>query len=126
MRGRHKTKNDEKRRGEKKHEIIQEGKIRQNRKCTYKRNIEARSRNHCCSGKALDLIYSVCVYHCSISYPACKVRAPYCRMWPEWLYKFHQIISQKVRFLPKVIEHKMCVLTFSTSFVRNISHSKKT
>ena len=63
MRDRHKT-TDEKRRGEKKHEIIQEGKIRQNRKCTYKRNIEARSRNHCCSGKAIDLTYSVCLCVC--------------------------------------------------------------
>jgi len=25
----------------------------------------------------------------------------------------------------KVIEHKMCVLIFSTTFVRNIFHSKK-
>jgi len=27
----------------------------------YKSNTEARSRNHCCSGKAIGLTYSVCV-----------------------------------------------------------------
>jgi hypothetical protein len=37
------------------------------------RNIEARSRNHCCRGKAISITYSVSV--CSLSYPACK--APY-------------------------------------------------
>ena len=37
---------------------------------------------------------------------------------------FH-IVSYTVRFLEKVIERKMCVLIFSTTFVRYISHSKK-
>jgi len=27
----------------------------------YKRNIEARSRNHCCRGKAIHITYSECV-----------------------------------------------------------------
>jgi hypothetical protein len=30
-----------------------------------------------------------------------------------------------MNFAKKVTEHKMCVLIFSTTFVRNISHSKK-
>jgi hypothetical protein len=30
----------------------------QGRQFTYKRNIEARSRNHCCSGKAISVSYS--------------------------------------------------------------------
>jgi hypothetical protein len=33
----------------------------QNRQCTYKRNIEARSWNHCCRGKAISVTYSECV-----------------------------------------------------------------
>jgi hypothetical protein len=37
---------------------------------------------------------------------------------------FH-INSKTTRFSEKVIEHKMCVLIFSTHFIRNISHSKK-
>jgi hypothetical protein len=30
-------------------------------KCTYKRNIEARSRYDCCSGKETSITYSECV-----------------------------------------------------------------
>jgi hypothetical protein len=36
----------------------------------YKRNIEARSRNHFCCGKAASITYSLCV--CSLSFPAHK------------------------------------------------------
>ena len=51
------------------------GRSKQNTQCMYKRNIEARSRNHCCSGKTISITYSECV--CSLSYPACNAHAPY-------------------------------------------------
>jgi len=42
------------------------------------------------------------------------------------VYKiFFHIISKMARLSKKVIEHKICILIFSTTFVRNISHSKK-
>jgi hypothetical protein len=45
---------------------------------TYNRNIEARSRNHCCRGKSLSIKYSgACVCVCSLSDPACKVHVTY-------------------------------------------------
>lgn len=34
---------------------------KQDRQCTHKRNINARSRNQCCRGKAIDIEYSECV-----------------------------------------------------------------
>ena len=34
----------------------------QDMQCTYRRNIEARSRNHCCSGKAISITYSKRVF----------------------------------------------------------------
>jgi hypothetical protein len=34
----------------------------QDRKCTCKNNIEARSWNHCCSGKAINITYSEYVF----------------------------------------------------------------
>jgi hypothetical protein len=36
-------------------------KIKHDRQRTYKRNIEARSRNHCCRGKAISITHSDCV-----------------------------------------------------------------
>ena len=39
--------------------------------------------------------------------------------------KFFHIISQTARFSKKSHENKMCVLLFCTTFVWNISHSKK-
>jgi len=49
--------------------------MKENRQCTYKRNTEARSRNHCCSGKANEY-YTFWVCLCNHSYPACKAHAP--------------------------------------------------
>ena len=70
------------------------GRSKQNTQCMYKRNIEARSRNHCCSGKTISITYSECV--CSLSYPACKAHALYyIVMWPVWLYHIfpHYLIN---------------------------------
>jgi hypothetical protein len=39
--------------------------------------------------------------------------------------KFFHIISSKAQFSEKVTEHKTCVSILSTTFVWNISHSKK-
>ena len=82
------------------------------------------SCNHCCSGKALNIAYSECV--CSLRYPACNAHAPYCYKRPLWFhnifphYLINGIVLKKI-----VIEHKICVLISSTTFVWNISHSKK-
>jgi len=45
-----------------------------NETCIANAHIDARSRNHCCSGKAKSISYSVCVRACvcSIIYPARK------------------------------------------------------
>ena len=46
-------------------------------------------------------------------------------LWPAPLYIIFPHYLTKVQFSKKVIEHKMCVSSFSTRFVWNIFHSKK-
>ena len=78
------------------------------RQYMYDRNIEARSRNHCCRREAMSITYSECVL-CSLSYPARKAHASYdiiiCGLSGSTIsYKRHDFGGKKY-----VIEHKMCV-----------------
>jgi hypothetical protein len=64
----------------------------------------------------------------SRSYPACNARAPYYNVicglsGLNHIFPHYVIIVND--FWKNVIEHKACVLIFSTTFVWNISHSKK-
>jgi len=71
--------------------------------------------------------YTICVYICSVRYPACHEHAPYCHLWPAPLYNIfpHYLIKCKIFDKEKVIEHKMCVSRFSATFGLNNFHSKK-
>jgi hypothetical protein len=72
--------------------------------------------NRCCSGKAISITYSECVFLSSmecacaiLSYLACPA------------LQYFSTLSQKQHdFRKKVTKNKMCVFTFSTSFVPNI------
>jgi hypothetical protein len=88
-------------------------------------NIEARSCNPCCGGKAVSIAYSERVY--SLRYPTCNTHAPYCHLWPAPLYNMfpHYLINSTIFGKKKFIDHKMCVWIFSTMFIWKISHSKK-
>ena len=59
-------------------------------------------------------------------YPACNAHAPYFHLWPARVYHIfpHYLINATV-LERKVIEPEMCIWIFSTTFVRNISNSKK-
>jgi len=69
----------------------------------------------------------VCVCVSSLGYPSCNAcPVLYCHLRPVRLYYiFQHYLIKGTIFGKKFIEHKMCVLTFSTTSVRNISHSKK-
>ena len=72
------------------------------------RNMEARSCDHCCSGKAMSITHqSVCI--CSSRYPACNEHGLYCHLWLVWLYHIfpHYLINDKT-FLKKLPNTK-CV-----------------
>jgi len=81
-------------------------------------NIEERSGNRCCSGKALRVTCAVCV--CSLSYAARNAHASYC-LWPAWFYHILPTFSHTQRDMrnkkAKGTEHRMYVLIFSKSFV---------
>jgi hypothetical protein len=58
-------------------------------------NLEARSRNYCCSGKTYFCvcvcvcactIAGVCLRACSLTNSECNAHAPYCHLRPLWLH----------------------------------------
>jgi hypothetical protein len=97
--------------------------------CRFKCNIEARSCNHCCHGKAIIITYpSVCVCASSLSYPQCNAYVPHCTVicgLPGSITVFFILSHKRYDLWEKVTENKMCVLISSTIFVWIISHSKK-
>jgi len=78
----------------------------------YKSNIEARSRNHCCRGKATSVTYSDCVSVAFvIEYAMCKsgiiLSAVPCLALLYFSASSHKVCD----FTKKITAHKMCVLS---------------
>jgi hypothetical protein len=90
----------------------------------YKCNIEAFSCNHCRNGKAINITYSECAFVALVMQYATHMCHIFVCDLPHSTIFLH-IISLKAKKKKKITEHKMCVLIFSTTFVWNISHSKK-
>jgi hypothetical protein len=86
----------------------------------YKRNIEARSRNHYYCVKAINVEYSECVPVAKVIQHEMRVRrivlSVLCDLsgcttfFSTWFHKLQDVRG-------KVTEGKMCVLIFSTTFV---------
>jgi hypothetical protein len=99
--------------------------IKQNRKCTYKRNIGVRLRNHYGSGKVISITYSDCmsvalgIQHAK---RMCRIIVSFVALWFHHL--FH-IISYTTRNSETDVENTTCVLIFPATPVWKISHSKK-
>jgi len=82
----------------------------------YTLNFEARSRYHCFSGKAISITYSQCVFVALVNRHALYMR--HIAMWPAPLYIiFPHYLIKRHDFRKKVVEHKMCVLISSVTFV---------
>ena len=89
------------------------------------RNIEARSYNHFCSGKAINITYNEYVFVAlSIQHATHTRHIVICALPRSTIFLPHYLINGSI-FRTKFIEPKMCGLIFSANFVWNISHCKK-
>jgi hypothetical protein len=92
----------------------------------YKRNNEARSCNYCCSGKALSITYSGRVsVALVIQHEMHMHRIIFTSAASPAVPNFSTLSHKRHNFRKQVMEHKMWVFIFSTTFELNISYSKK-
>jgi len=84
----------------------------------YKRNIEARSRNHFCRGKAIHFTYSEYASVALIIQHAKRVRLIILSSLACPVQLYFSILSHKRHDFRenKFIEPEMCVVIFSTTF----------
>jgi len=82
----------------------------------YKRNTEAGSRNHCCSGKETSIIYSECVSVAIVIQHATGMSVLYSHMWSVWLYQIFQHYFINGTIFEAMLLNIKRVLIFSTTF----------
>jgi hypothetical protein len=93
------------------------------RQCTC--NIEKRSSNHWCRGKAIRITYSECGFVALVVQHAMRMRHFMPSVASPALSYFSTLSHKRHDYRIKVVEYKMCVLIFSTTFVSNIFHVKR-
>ena len=87
----------------------------QDRQCTYKLNIEARSCNLCCSVKANGITYCECVFVALGIQRAIRMRQIVICGMPRPTKCFYIVINEKI-FEKKSYRKKLRVLISSTTF----------
>jgi hypothetical protein len=95
-----------------------------NKSGNVQRSTEERSQNHSSSGKAVSITYSDCVFITSGIQQAMGMRHIFICGLPDPTIIFSTLSPKRQDFRLKIAAYEMCVLIFTTTFVRNISHSK--
>ena len=91
---------------------------------TYITNTETRSRNPSCHGKAINMTCSECVSVALVIHHAVRMRhIVICGLSDSRI--FSTLSHKRLDLIRRITEHKMCVLILCTTFVGNVSHSKK-
>jgi hypothetical protein len=85
----------------------------------------ARSRSHCCHWKAISITYSECTFVALGIQHTCMRHIVTCGSCPA--LQFFSTLSHKWQDfqVKKVTKHNVCVLSFSTMFIWNISQSQE-
>jgi hypothetical protein len=84
---------------------------------TYKRNTEARSRNHCCRGKDISITYSECVFAALVIQHAMRMRRVILLSVACSALQYFSTLSHKRHgFRNKIIEHKNTCFDFLYKF----------
>ena len=87
----------------------------------YKRKLQVLSCNHCCSGKAISITYSECVSVALVIQHSKLMRHIVLSSvaFPSLQY-FTTLSHKRHCFLEQFIEHKMCILIFSTNLPETV------
>ena len=84
----------------------------------YNCNIETRSRNHCCRGYSISVTCSASVSVALVNQRAMRMRCTILLSVACMAIPYSSALIHKQHdFGEKIIEHKICVLIFSTTFV---------
>ena len=87
---------------------------------THLNNIEWRSCNHCCSGKAVSVTYSKCVSVALVTSMQCASSVLYCHPWSIWLYHIfpHYVINGTI--FERNLFNTKCVFWYSLQLLSEI------
>jgi len=72
-------------------------------------HVQARSRNHCCGGKAVIISYSECVPVSLVSQHQSACAVLYCHLWPVWTYHIFLHFLTNGTIFGKKLLHTKCV-----------------
>jgi hypothetical protein len=88
--------------------------IKQDRQCTYKRNNEASSSNHCCCGRIVSITFYKYVFLALVIQSAMRMRhIVICSLSSSTIYPSRYLIKGMISGGENFIKPKMCVFNWA-------------